>query len=82
MPLTRAAEAPIVRDDLHASAAMERMIRHLEANGVDTKAASVTIGPKLSMDFKTERFFGAASERGNWFIKDSYRAGFVVPERV
>ena len=82
MPLTKAAAAQVVRDDAHASAAMERMMRHLEANAIDTKAVNVTLGAKLTMDTKSERFVGEGSERGNWFLKDSYREGFVVPERV
>jgi hypothetical protein len=34
------------------------------------------------MDSQSERFVGAGSERANWFIKDSYRAPFVVPDQV
>ena len=69
-------------DDRHATAALERMTRHLSANAVDVAAASVTVGPTLTMDSRTERFIGEGSDRANWFVKDSYRAPFVVPERV
>jgi predicted dehydrogenase len=82
MPLTKAASAQLVRDDPHASAAMERMMRHLDANAIDTNAVNVTMGAKLTMDSKSERFVGEGSERGNWFLKDSYREGFVVPQGV
>jgi hypothetical protein len=77
-----AAEVPEVRDNVHARAALERMVAHLNANGVDTKTAKVTMGPTLRMDSSSERFVGDGSERANWFIKDSYRERFVVPERV
>jgi hypothetical protein len=82
MPLAKAAAAQVMRDDSHASAAMERMMRHLEANAIDPNAVNVTMGAKLTMDSRTERFVGEASERGNWFVKDSYREGFVIPEGV
>jgi len=79
-----AAEMTEVRDNPHARAALERMVAHLRANGIDTAAAGarMTMGARLTMDSSSERFVGDGSERANWFIKDSYRAPFVVPEQV
>jgi predicted dehydrogenase len=82
MSFASAADVTEVRANAHARAALERMVTHLQANGVDTKAARVTMGPTLTMDSSSERFVGQGSERANWFIKDSYRDPFVVPERV
>jgi predicted dehydrogenase len=80
MTFAKAASMPQVRDNAQASAAMERMIAHLQANGVDTKGVDVTMGASLQMDSGTEHFTGDGSERANWFLKDSYRAPFVVPD--
>jgi predicted dehydrogenase len=71
-----------VASNRHASKAMERMTQHLGANGVNSNAVRVTLGPVLSMDPKLQRFTGENAERANLFIKDSYRAPFVVPEQV
>jgi hypothetical protein len=82
MSLAKASSSADVRQNVHAVAAMDRMMQHLAANGVDPKATIVTLGAKLTMDSQSERFVGAGSERANWFIKDSYRAPFVVPDQV
>lgn len=66
----------------HAAAALARMQAHLTANGVDPANTPLTVGPVLTMDSRTERFTGKDSERGNLFLKDSYRGPFVIPERV
>ena len=50
--------------------------------GPDVDKATVTVGPKLTMDSKVERFVGDNSEHANWFIRDSYRAPFVIPDAV
>ncbi len=82
MSLAKAAAAPDVRQNPHAAAAMDRMMNHLAANGIDPKASPVTLGAKLTMDSATERFSGDGSNRANWFLKNSYRAPFIVPDRV
>ena len=82
MPFARAASVPDVRDNLHAAAAMDRMVRHLQSNGLNTGALSVTLGPTLTMESRSERFVADGAERANWFLRDSYRAPFVVPEVV
>ena len=82
MSLAKAASSADVRNNAHAAAALQRMMTHLAANGIDPKATPVTLGPTLTMDSPSERFVGPGSERANWFLKDSYRAPFVVPESV
>jgi predicted dehydrogenase len=71
-----------VAGNAHAAKAMDRMRAHLTANNVDLAKTQVTVGPKLSFDSATERFTGTGSEQANLFLKDSYRAPFVVPETV
>jgi len=54
-----------------------------QLNGtVDFKAKPFNLGPKLTYDNKTERFVGEFSDQGNRFIKDVYRAPFIVPDQV
>jgi len=73
---------PLVAPHPHATAALDSMIQHLTANGVDVAKSTATVGPALTIDQKTERFTGPAADRANIFIKDSYRAPFIVPEHV
>jgi predicted dehydrogenase len=70
----RAAVAP------HAGAAetVDRMVQHLEANGVDLKANPLTLGPVLQFDPKTEKAIG--NEAASKLLTREYRAPFVVPE--
>ena len=67
---------------VHVTKALDRMKAHLAANNVEVTKTPITFGPKLTFDSATERFTGAGSEHANLFLKDSYRAPFVVPERV
>ena len=67
---------------VHAAKALDRMKSHLAANNVDLAKTPLTVGPKLTFDSATERFTGAGSDHGNLFLKDSYRAPFVVPDKV
>ncbi|MGB7158379.1 MAG: Gfo/Idh/MocA family oxidoreductase [Tepidisphaeraceae bacterium] len=71
-----------VGENVHAAKALERMKAHLTANGVDLATTQLSVGPTLTMDSAAERFTGAASARANLFLRDSYRAPFVVPEKV
>ena len=68
--------------DAHAAKALERMKAHLAANNVDIAKTPITFGPKLTFDSASERFSGAGSEQANLFLKDSYRAPFIVPDKV
>ncbi len=80
MPFDQAKGA--IGENVHAVKALDRMRDHLTANGVDLANTPITVGPMLTMDSKAERFIGDDSERGNLFLKDSYRAPFVIPETV
>jgi hypothetical protein len=80
IPFARASSA--MASNPVATAALERMTRHLQSNSVDINAATVTLGPDLTMDPQQERFTGPGGARANWFLRDSYRAPFVVPETV
>jgi predicted dehydrogenase len=65
------------------SAALEtlaRMEEHLAANRVDIGKTKLTIGPVLRMDSKKERFVD--NPKANEMVTRSYRAPFVVPEKV
>jgi predicted dehydrogenase len=65
----------------HTAEAWQRMHKHLVKNGVDvdTVEGGVRMGPRLTMDPKTERFADAAS---NALLARDYREGFEVPEEV
>lgn len=60
----------------------ERMLKHLEANGVNLKESKVTSGSVLKFDPKTEKFTGESSEQANKLVSREYRPPFVVPESV
>ncbi|MCA8991894.1 MAG: Gfo/Idh/MocA family oxidoreductase [Planctomycetaceae bacterium] len=54
-----------------------RMVDHLGANGVAIDSPSITVGPWLEMDPKTERFIG--NDAANELLTRPYREGYVVP---
>jgi predicted dehydrogenase len=55
---------------------------HLRLNGIDPAGEDLFLGQELTFDSATERFVGEHSEAGNFFLKDSYREPFVIPEKV
>jgi predicted dehydrogenase len=57
-----------------------RMQEHLAANGVDLMKTPLMLGAHLVMDPKAERFKG--SKAANELVGATYRAPFVVPEKV
>jgi len=59
-----------------------RMMAHLDKNGVDPKAAGITLGAALEFDSTTEKFTGALAEPANALAKREYRKPFVIPEQV
>src|SRR5205814_8205276 len=69
-------------EESHAEKALDRMIKHLQANGVDTAQSFLTLGPSLTMDSSAERFTGDMSSRANLFLKDTYREPFVIRDQV
>jgi hypothetical protein len=80
MPFDVAKKA--IAGNAHAADALDRMIEHLAANGVDTSTTPVHVGPTLTMDSASERFTGENADRANLFVRDGYREPFVVPEKV
>ncbi len=60
-----------------AAETFDRMVQHLEANGVDLKATPLTFGPALHFDPKTEKAIG--NEAAAKLMTREYRAPFVVP---
>jgi predicted dehydrogenase len=60
--------------------ALQRMRKHLEANGVSLGKAQCRVGLSLDLDPKTEQFVGHAA--ANKMLRREYRKGFEVPEKV
>ena len=60
--------------------AYERMLGHLEANGVDCSQDKLQLGLPLRFDPKKERFVD--NLQANDLVSRHYRAPFVVPEKV
>ena len=69
-----------VKNEKGVAEALGRMEEHLVANNVDLKKATLTLGPVLEMNPKTERFTN--NEAANTLLTREYRKGFVVPEKV
>ena len=61
-----------------AGETFDRMVRHLEANGVDLKATPLTLGTALQFDTQTEKVIG--NDSAAKLMTREYRAPFVVPE--
>ena len=59
------------------SEAFERVVTHLEANGVDLARTPLTLGKRLRIDPTAERF--ALDEAANRLLTREYREPFVVP---
>jgi len=60
----------------------DRLVKHLSINGVDPGKTPLTLGPRLTMDTKTERFTGDGSRWANMYHSRNYRPPFVLPEEV
>jgi predicted dehydrogenase len=69
-----------------AAAALQRMKDHLKDNGVDLKSAVGSVGPKLTIDPKTEKFTagtgGVDLKKANDLLFREYRKGFDITEAV
>ena len=70
----------LVRGRGPAADACDRLLAHLDGNGVDLDVYRVTAGSVLEMDPMTERFTN--SVEANRLLRREYRAPFVVPEEV
>jgi len=72
----------IVQSEKSFAGAFDRMLTHLDANGIELKKKPLTLGPWLTMNPKTERFEGSFSKEANKLAVGTYRQPFVVPEVV
>ncbi|MHC4997370.1 MAG: gfo/Idh/MocA family oxidoreductase, partial [Planctomycetota bacterium] len=61
-----------------AGESFARMMDHCRANGVNVDERTLTVGPWLKMDPKTERFTN--SKAANKLLKDQQRAKYSVPD--
>lgn len=69
-----------VKGDADAMDSLQRMVEHLGKNKVDLKVDQLTLGARLKMDPKTEKFVGNAE--ADKLLTREYRAPFVVKEIV
>jgi len=65
-----------VRSNPRLSDSFDRMAKHLDANEVDIEHNTITLGPWLEMDPKTERFTNSGA--ANKLLTRVYRKPFVV----
>lgn len=61
-----------------AKDAFDRMVTHLEANGVDLAKTPLSVGKSLTLDTANEKFNGTGAEEANALLKGSYRKGFEL----
>ena len=66
--------------DRDGAEAVARMIAHLKAQGVNLAEARCTIGPRLELDPRSERF--VSNSEANNLLTREYRKPFVVPDKV
>jgi hypothetical protein len=69
-----------IKAEKGAEESFDRMVAHLEANGVDLSQTKATLGPVLNMDPKSEKFIG--NPQADKMLTREYRKPFVVPEQV
>jgi predicted dehydrogenase len=69
-----------IKSERDGAATYDRMITHLQANGVDLKTSKIVQGEYLKMDPAKERFTNSGS--ANKLLTREYRKPFVVPEKV
>ena len=67
-----------VADTPDFAAALEDLLVHLQANGVDTNTKAVTLGPWLEVDRENECFKG--NDAANQLVHGMYRAPWVISE--
>lgn len=69
-----------IKGNKEATDSLERLLTHLEANGVDAKVDKLALGEFLKMNPETEKFIGNAD--ADKMLTRDYRKPFVVPEIV
>lgn len=67
-----------IKSDKLTAESFARMEEHLRRNDIDITSASITLGPVLTMDPKTERFTN--NEEANKLLSRDPRKPFTVPE--
>jgi predicted dehydrogenase len=60
----------------------DRLVPHLEANGIDLAKTPMTVGPTLNWDGPAEKFQGEHGDWANMLLSRNFREPFVVPEKV
>ena len=65
--------------DAEALETLGRFRQHLKNNKIDTANTAISMGPKLSLDSKTEVFTGAMASTANPKLSREYREPFAVP---
>ncbi len=69
-----------IKADKEATDSLDRMIEHLEKNGVDVKTDQLALGEFLKMNPKAEKFINNTA--ADKLLTREYRAPYVVPEKV
>lgn len=77
-PFNKAAKA--FGDDKEAGESFARMEEHLKDNAIKLDSTRYVLGPKLTIDPKTQTFIKNAE--ANALLTREYRKGFEVPEKV
>jgi hypothetical protein len=65
--------------DKDADEAIQRMCKHLKADGVNLDGAKCRVGLSLAIDAQAERF--RANDKANALLTREYRKGFEVPAK-
>jgi predicted dehydrogenase len=66
--------------DKDAAETIDRMVKHLKANGVKLDEAKCRLGAALTLDAKAERF--RDNKEANAMLTRKYRKGFEVPAKL
>lgn len=69
-----------VHENKSLAEAVDRMMGHLDGNGVDLNSDKVTLGLPLKFDPRKEKFVG--NEPANQMLARNYVEPFVVPKKV
>lgn len=69
-----------IGDDKDAAEAMTRLEQHLKDNKLPLDKTSIQVGPKLTLNAKTEKFVGNMAKEANALATKEYRKGFEMPK--
>jgi len=65
--------------DKEATETLDRVLSHLQSNGVDPEKTKIRLGPQLKIDATHEVFTGELAAQANPHLTREYRKPFVVP---